>query len=236
MAAIGFRSIEAGGFERSGGFRMTAKGKVPVIGISGGSCSGKSSIAARVAEMMKDRGAVVLSLDSYYRDLSSLLPAERKKCNFDAPEALDFDLAVRHLRTLIAGLGVLVPVYRFEDHTRAPESEWVRLDAGGGGKGAIVVEGLFALHYPPLRAMIDLSIFVDAGHDTCLERRLRRDVAERGRTPAEVAEQYEKTVRPMFERFVAAAREFADMTVDGEKGAESSAAEILARLSEMGLR
>ncbi|MCX5752257.1 MAG: uridine kinase [Candidatus Krumholzibacteria bacterium] len=217
---------------------MTAEGKVLVIGISGGSCSGKSSIAARVAEMMKDREAVVLSLDSYYRDLSSLPPAERKKCNFDAPEALDIDLAVGHLRALVAGRDVLVPVYRFEDHTRAPESEWVRLDAAGGGegKGAVIVEGLFTLHYPQVRSMIDLAIFVDAGHDTCLERRLRRDVAERGRTPTETAEQYEKTVRPMFERFVAAEREFADMTVDGERGAESAAVEILTRLSEMGLR
>jgi uridine kinase len=206
-----------------------------VIGIAGGSCSGKSSIAARVAEMMKDRVAVVLGLDSYYRDLSSLPPTERKKCNFDAPEALDIDLAVRHLRALAAGRDVLVPVYRFEDHTRAPESEWIRLDAGGEGKGAIVVEGLFTLHYPQLRAMIDLAIFVDAGHDTCLERRLKRDVAERGRAPAEVVEQYEKTVRPMFERFVVTQRELADMTVDGEKGAESAAAEILTRLSEMGL-
>jgi uridine kinase len=216
---------------------MKAKGKIPVIGIAGGSCSGKSSIAVRVAEMMKDRVAVVLSLDSYYRNLSGLPPAERKKCNFDAPEALDIELAVRHLRTLVAGLGVLVPVYRFEDHTRAPESEWVRLDAvdGGEGKGAIVVEGLFALHYPQLRSMIDLAIFVDAGHDTCRERRLRRDVVERGRTPAEVAEQYEKTVKPMFERFVAADRELADMTVDGERSAESAAAEILARLFDMGL-
>lgn len=217
---------------------MKAKGKIPVIGIAGGSCSGKSSIAARVAEMMKDRGAVILSLDSYYRDLSSLLPADRKKCNFDVPKALDIDLAVRHLRSLVAGRGVLAPVYRFEDHTRALESEWVRLDAGGGGegKGAIVVEGLFTLHYPALRSMFDLSVFVDAGHDICLDRRLRRDVAERGRTPAEVAEQYEKTVRPMFERFVAAQRELADMTVDGERGAESAAAEILTHLSEMGLR
>jgi uridine kinase len=217
---------------------MAAKGRIPVIGIAGGSCSGKSSIAARVTEMMKGRGAAVLSLDSYYRDLSNLPPADRKKCNFDAPGALDIDLAVRHLRSLVAGRGVLAPVYRFEDHTRAPESEWVRLDAGGGGegKGAIVVEGLFALHYPALRSMFDLSVFVDAGHDTCLERRLRRDVAERGRTPADVTEQYEKTVRPMFERFVAAERGRADMTVDGEKGVESAAAAILARLSEMGLR
>lgn len=217
---------------------MTTERKIPVIGITGGSCSGKSSIAARIALRMKDRAAVILSLDSYYKDLSSLPLAERKKRNFDAPEALDIDLALRHLRTLIAGGGVLVPVYRFEDHTQAPQGEWIRLDAGGGGeaKGAIVVEGLFALYYPQLRSMIDLSVFVDASHGTCLERRMRRDVAERGRDPAEVAEQYQKTVRPMFERYVAAAKAHADMIVDGEKGAETAAMEILTRLSEIGLR
>jgi uridine kinase len=217
---------------------MITKAKVPVIGIAGGSCSGKSSIAARLAALMKDRDAVVLSLDSYYKDLSDIPLAERKKRNFDAPDALDIDLAVRHLRTLIAGGSVLVPAYRFDEHTRAPESEWVRLDAGGGDamKSAIVVEGLFALYFSSLRSMFHLSVFVDAGHEVCLSRRLGRDVAERGRAAAEVTDQYEGTVRPMFERYVAPTRKYADMTVDGERAPESAAAEIVTRLSELGLR
>jgi uridine kinase len=217
---------------------MITKAKVPVIGIAGGSCSGKSSIAARLAALMKDRDAVVLSLDSYYKDLSDIPLAERKKRNFDAPDALDIDLAVRHLRTLIAGGSVLVPAYRFDEHTRAPESEWVRLDAGGGDamKSAIVVEGLFALYFSSLRSMFHLSVFVDAGHEVCLSRRLGRDVAERGRAAAEVTDQYESTVRPMFERYVAATREHANMIVDGERAPESTAAEIVTRLSELGLR
>ncbi len=206
-----------------------------VIGIAGGSCSGKSSIAARVARRLKARGAVVLSLDSYYRDLSGVPRAKRRDYNFDAPEALDIELAETHLRTLAAGGSVRVPVYRFEDHTRAPESEWPRLDAWSesGRIGIVIVEGLFALYFPSLRAMLDLSVFVDAGRDSCLARRLKRDVAERGRTPADVAEQYERTVEPMFERFVAPTRAFADMTVDGERDPESAAAEILARLDGM---
>ncbi len=267
---------------------MTGKDKIPVIGIAGGSCSGKSSIAAAFASMLKGRGvgaapkegsegrgvdgggaekrggAAILSLDSYYVDLAHLPLEERSRRNFDAPEAIDIELAARHLRALASGGAVLAPVYRFGDHTRAPESEWIRLAAGGigalggtcaggaggsdgtgvagagtgrggTGNGAVIVEGLFALYFPSLRSMFDLSIFVDAGHDTCLARRLKRDVAERGRTRDDVVEQYGKTVRPMYERHVAPTRAFADMTVDGEAGVGPAAASILKRLVDLGL-
>ncbi|MCU0640025.1 MAG: uridine-cytidine kinase [Candidatus Krumholzibacteria bacterium] len=225
---------------------MTGKDKIPVIGIAGGSCSGKSSIAAALASMLRDRGgAAILSLDSYYIDLAHLPPEERGRRNFDAPEAIDIALAEAHLRALAAGESVLTPVYRFEDHTRTPESEWIRIGAGSGRtagamrnaapNGIVILEGLFALYFHSIRSILDLSVFVDATHERCLSRRLRRDVAERGRAAAGVAEQYEKTVKPMFELHVAPTREYADMTVDGEAGAAQAAAAILARLAEMGL-
>ncbi len=237
---------------------MTDMKKIPVIGIAGGSCSGKSSIAAALAAMLngsagapaetrrpEGRTAVILSLDSYYVDLAQLPPEERGRRNFDAPGAIDIALAEAHLRALASGESVLAPVYRFEDHTRAPESEWIRLGAGparvagaasnAATNGIVILEGLFALYFPSIRSMLDLSVFVDAGHDTCLARRLRRDVAERGREPDGVAGQYETTVRPMFELHVAPTRKYADMTVDGEAGAGPAAAAILSRLAEMGL-
>jgi len=207
--------------------------KIPVIGIAGGSCSGKSSIAAALtamlhgaagaasagapAEARRPEGpaaAVILSLDSYYIDLAHIPPEERGRCNFDAPEAIDIALAEAHLRALAAGESVLAPVYRFEDHTRAPENEWIRLGGGPGRaagagdfdgtrsgaapNGIIILEGLFALYFPSIRSTLDLSVFVDAPHETCLARRLRRDVAERGREPAGVAAQYERTVKFFF--------------------------------------
>ena len=215
---------------------MTGMKKIPVTGIAGGSCSGKSTIAAALASMVKGRGvgAAVLSLDSYYIDLAGVPMEERRKRNFDAPEAIDVALAEAHLRSLASGESVLAPVYRFEDHTRAPENEWIHLGAGPVN-GIVILEGLFALYFPSIRSMLDLSVFVDAPHETCLARRLRRDVAERGREPAGVAAQYERTVRPMYELHVAPTRKFADMTVDGEAGAGPAAAAILSRLAEMGL-
>lgn len=225
---------------------MTDRKRIPVIAIAGGSCSGKSSIAAALASMLRERGgapgeprrleerggAAILSLDSYYIDLAHLPMEERRRRNFDAPEAIDIAIAETHLRALASGESVAAPVYRFEDHTRAPESEWIRI---GAASGIVIVEGLFALYFPSIRSMFDLSVFVDAPHETCLERRLKRDVAERGRAAVDVADQYAKTVRPMFDLYVAPTRKFADMTVDGGAGAAPAAEAIISRLAEMEL-
>lgn len=195
-----------------------------IIGIAGGSCSGKSSIAVALAGMIRGRPVFILGLDSYYLDLRDLSPEARALHNFDEPASLDIPLLVGNLKGLAAGEEVPIPVYDFETHTRLPEESWTRVSVDGDA--VIIVEGLFTLSLPGLLELLDLKVFVEASHEVCLDRRLARDVAERGRTPESVRGQYEKTVRPMFDLHVLPGREFADVVVEGEGPVEKSASKI----------
>jgi len=199
-----------------------------VIGISGPSGSGKTALARHLAARLSDPPAPVVSLDAFYRDLSHLPPDERAGREFDSPDALDFELLRRRLRALARGRAVTVPRYRFDTHTRA--SRGVRVVPAS----YLVVEGLFVLHWPEIRDLIDLAVYVDADDAVCLERRIARDVGERGRTEAAVVEQYGRFVRPMARRFVLPTRRFADVVVRGQDGLERSAEAVLARLRRPG--
>jgi uridine kinase len=197
-----------------------------ILGIAGGSCSGKSSIALSLAGMIKGRPVLIIGLDSYYLDLKDLEPEAREVNNFDEPASLDIPLLVDHIRTLAAGGEVPIPIYDFETHTRLPEDRCIRLSVADDA--VIVVEGLFTLSIPEIRDLLGIKVFIDASHKTCLSRRLERDISERGRTSESVTDQYEKTVRPMFEFHVLPGREYADLIVNGEEPAEDSASHILA--------
>jgi uridine kinase len=194
-----------------------------VIGIAGPSCSGKTELGRRLAVRLGG-AASVLSLDSYYRDLSELHPSARAARNFDRPDSIDRGLLAAQVAALSRGEAVEVPVYDFASHTRTGAFRTVRPGA------CVVVEGLFVLCWESVRASIDLAVFIDAPHDVCLARRVARDVRERGRTEESVRAQYGRTVRPMFELHVAPTRAFADLTVDGAGSAEEAAAAILARV------
>ena len=185
-----------------------------VIAIAGISCSGKTTLARHLARVLPD--AAVLPLDAYYRDLSHLPPPERAAVNFDAPDALDYPLLLDQVECLSRGVGVDRPVYSFTTHTRRATPQ--RLDP----VSQLVVEGLFALYWPALRALYHLSVFVDAPHALCLERRLERDAAERGRSPGSIHLQYERHVRPMGERYVVPTRFHADVVVSGAAPLEES--------------
>jgi len=191
-----------------------------LIGIGGCSGSGKSAISRGLTELLGP-GTAVVCLDCYYRDLGHLAIAERARCNFDHPEALDWDLIISTLRSLRAGLAVEVPVYQFATHTRAGESRQVRTS------GVALVEGILTLHHPDVRALLDLKVFVDTPDRECFRRRLDRDVRERGRTPESVLEQYNRTVRPMAVQYVLPSRSFADVVVPGTDPPEVSARTIL---------
>ena len=185
-----------------------------VIAIAGISCSGKTTLASHLARVLP--GAAVLPLDAYYRDLSHLSPPQRAAVNFDAPEALDHPLLLDHIQCLARGVGVDRPVYSFKTHTRKETP--LRQDP----VSHLVVEGLFALYWPELRSLYHLAVFVDAPHALCLERRLERDAAERGRTPRSIRLQYERHVQPMGERYVIPTRPHADVVVSGEADPEDS--------------
>jgi uridine kinase len=192
-----------------------------IIGIAGGSCSGKSTIAGRLSTLV-DGGLVVLGLDSYYRDFSGVPEDE---IEVDVPEALDDTLLVEQLAALAAGRPVEKPVYDYTVHSRR---------TGGGvliepGE-YVVLEGLFALYWPKVRELLDLGVFVTVDHDTALRRRIERDIRERGRTEASVRTQYREKVRPNFERLVEPTMRYADLVVSGIDPVGLSARAVLDRL------
>ena len=200
-----------------------------LIGIAGPSGSGKTALARRLAPLLP-RDSIVISLDSYYHPQAHLPEEERAALNYDHPDALDWDLLLTHLDRLRHGHAVEQPIYRFDHHTR---------DAGTRRvppRPYLVLEGILALYHAQVRGMLDLKVFVDTRDEECFGRRLRRDLAERGRTEASVQEQYQATVRPMAEQFVLPSRQFADLIVSGEEPIESGVGRVLAAVSFRGNR
>jgi uridine kinase len=193
-----------------------------IIGIAGPSCSGKTELARRLSGELP--GAAIISLDSYYLGMEEIPLEERKRVNFDHPDSLDSALLHEHLAATADGRPFDEPVYSFADYPRTAATRRIEPSPH------LIVEGLFVLYWPQLRALLDTKVFVDTAAAVCLDRRLERDVAERGRTRASVIEQYERTVRPSAERFVYPTREYADLVVSGEEPPERSTAAVLAAL------
>ncbi|MBQ9748392.1 MAG: uridine kinase [Clostridia bacterium] len=179
-----------------------------IIGIAGGSGSGKSTFANRIAEHFRDDVALI-GCDNYYRAMDHLSPEERRKLNFDAPEALELDLMVRHIRALKAGQCVEIPVYDFVTHTRRAETAPIC------PKPVIIVDGILIFSHPELRDSFDLKIYVDTDADLRILRRAARDIESRGRTLTDVMAQYIATVKPMHEKYVEPTKRYADIIVNG---------------------
>jgi uridine kinase len=190
-----------------------------IIGIAGPSSSGKSELARHLVQSLP--GTAIISLDSYYRGMEEIPLEARKKVNFDHPDALDGTLLHEHLKAMAAGRAIDEPVYSFADYARTNLSR--RIEPGQ----YVIVEGLFVLYWPELRDMLDTKVYVETDADVCFNRRLTRDVAERGRTPQSVCEQYERTVRPSAEWFVYPTRKFADLVVSGEEPLTQSTAAVV---------
>jgi uridine kinase len=178
-----------------------------VIGLAGGSGSGKTTIAQAVLDRIGDDHAVLIQHDSYYRDQGHLAIEARAKTNYDHPDSLETDLLAAHLRQLRSGREIQRPVYDFSAHTRSTESVTV---APGT---MVLVEGILVLAEAELRELMDLKIYVDTDADLRLIRRLQRDITERGRTVASVLDQYAETVRPMHLAFVEQSRRYADIII-----------------------
>jgi len=192
--------------------------KPVMIAIAGPSGSGKTSIARHVA---RELGGIIFSLDNYYLDLKNIQLDERGGRNFDHPGSLDEAMVVEHLRQLAQGRAIERPIYDFATHTRTDRIERVEPSAH------IIVEGLFTLHWGEVRPVYRTKVFVEAGHDVCLPRRLARDIEERGRTEESVLRQYTDTVEPMAERFVLPTKQFADLVLSGMDPVESNARRVL---------
>jgi uridine kinase len=178
-----------------------------IIGISGGTGSGKTTVANRILESVSASEVVFIQQDSYYRNLKDL-PLDYRGCaNFDHPDAIDNDLLIDHIRKLKAGEMIELPLYDFRTNSRLDETRRVE------PKPIVIVEGILIFVDPKLLAQMDIKVFVDTPDDIRFIRRLRRDVAERGRTVESVIEQYLATVRPMHQQFVEPSKREADVII-----------------------
>jgi uridine kinase len=178
-----------------------------IIGICGGTGSGKTTVANRILESVSKDEVIFLQQDSYYRNLDQLPLDYRRIANFDHPDAIDNDLLVEHLRALKRGEAVELPVYDFRTHTRLPETLHTE------PRPIIIIEGILIFAEKRLLDEMDIKVYVDTPDDIRFIRRLRRDVAERGRTPESVIEQYLSTVRPMHMQFVEPSKRCADVII-----------------------
>ncbi len=178
-----------------------------IIGICGGTGSGKTTVANRILESVSQSEVVFLQQDSYYRDLGQMPLDYRRKINYDHPDAIDNELLCEHVRALKRGESVELPLYDFKTDTRRAET--MRLEP----KGIIIIEGILIFNDARLLEEMDIKVFVDTPDDIRFIRRLRRDVAERGRTVESVIEQYLNSVRPMHMQFVEPSKRYADVII-----------------------
>ncbi|MBR5341577.1 MAG: uridine kinase [Erysipelotrichaceae bacterium] len=186
---------------------MTYK-KPIVIGIAGGTCSGKSSIANILIDAFRyTKSITIIKEDDYYKDQSNLPMEERVKTNYDHPLAFDFDLMTDHIHKLIAGETIEKPTYDYTVHNRSDVTEIVH------PSDVLIIEGLFALYNKEIRDLEDIKIFVDTAADVRFIRRLKRDVKERARTIENITEQYLNTVKPMHEQFIEPTKQYADIII-----------------------
>ena len=178
-----------------------------IIGIAGGTGSGKTTVVNQIIEELKNEEVDVISQDSYYQDTSHLTFEQRTRINFDHPKSIDFDLLVQHLKDLKAGKSIEQPVYSFKEHNRTGET--VEIEP----RKVIIVEGILILTHPDIREMFDIKIYVHADSDERLIRRLKRDIADRGRDLNEVLNRYQTTLKPMHQQFIEPTKEFADIII-----------------------
>ncbi|MEA2174324.1 MAG: uridine kinase [Blastocatellia bacterium] len=178
-----------------------------IIGICGGTGSGKTTVANRILESVNAGDVAFIQQDSYYRNLKDLPLDYRQQVNFDHPDALDNDLLVHHIRKLKTGGSVELPLYDFKTHMRLGETTLIE------PKPIVIIEGILIFVDARLLEQMDIKVFVDTPDDIRFIRRLRRDVAERGRTVDSVIEQYLATVRPMHQQFVEPSKRYADVII-----------------------
>jgi len=198
-----------------------------VIGIAGGSGSGKTTVAQAILQRVGPDRISFLQHDAYYKDLSGLPPAQRIEVNFDHPNSLDSELLTQHIRDLRDGHPIEVPIYDFSHHSRTTKTYTVQ------ARSVILVEGILIFAEPALRDLFDVKIYVDTDSDLRFIRRLQRDILERGRTTESVIKQYLNTVRPMHLEFVEPSKRYADVIIP-EGGFNTAALDmVVARIESM---
>jgi len=178
-----------------------------IIGICGGTGSGKTTIARAIVDAVGAENVILVEQDSYYRNLADMPLDERHQANFDHPDAIDSDLLVNHVKRLKLGQPIEIPIYDMVTHTRSDRIEAI------APRPVVIVEGILIFAEPRILELLDVRVFVDTPDDIRLMRRLRRDINERGRTFERTLNQYEKTIRPMHFEFVEPSKRFADVII-----------------------
>ena len=181
--------------------------EIIVIGIAGGTASGKTTVVKKIMKSFKNRNVGSIDLDSYYKDFSSQTPKERDNINFDHPQSIDFELLSKHLTTLKSGNPIKKPVYDFVTHLRQEATTTVIPSR------ILILEGILIFVDKKLRSLMDMKIFVDTPDDIRILRRLERDIKDRGRTFENVQKQYLETVRPMHMEFIESTKQYADIII-----------------------
>lgn len=192
-----------------------------IIGIAGGTGSGKTTLVNRLLQKLDANQVGLLSQDSYYNQTNDLSPEERTTINFDHPDSIDFDLLIQHLKELKAGKTIKQPVYSFVSHNRTNDF------LNTAPKNVLIIEGILIFSNEQLRSLLDIKIFVQAEDDIRLLRRIKRDLSERGRTIDEVLNRYQTTLKPMHEKFIAPTKKFADLIVPTDTSNNNTVAEAL---------
>lgn len=195
-----------------------------IIGIAGGTGSGKTTVVTNILKNLNTEEVLVISQDNYYKDHQELSLEERERMNFDHPRSIDFDLLTRHVLALKNGESIQQPLYSFFTHSRKEETILTH------PKDVIIIEGILVLTYPELRDLFDVKIFVHADSDERLIRRIRRDIQERGRDLDEVLTRYQKTLKPMHEQFIEPSKSHADIIVPNMKKKNEVAIRLLSTL------
>ncbi|MBB1539372.1 MAG: uridine kinase [Prevotella sp.] len=181
--------------------------KITIIGIAGGTGSGKTTVVRKIVEALPPHFVAVVPLDSYYNDTTGMTPEERSDINFDHPDAFDWKLLIKHVNELRNGHAVEQPTYSYIISNRLPETIYVE------PKPVIIIEGIMTLINKRLRDMMDLKIFVDCDPDERLIRNIQRDTIDRGRTVSMVVDRYLKVLKPMHEQFIEPTKRFADVII-----------------------
>ena len=194
--------------------------KPVIIGVTGGSGSGKTTVSRAIFEQLHGHSLLMLQEDSYYNDQSDMPIEERIKTNYDHPNAFDTELLVKQLKDLLDWKTIEKPIYDYTEHTRSSEVEKVE------PKEVIILEGILVLNDPALRDLMDIKIFVDTDDDIRIIRRIQRDIEERGRSLQSVIDQYKSTVKPMYHQFIEPTKRYADIIVP-EGGENQVAIDLL---------
>jgi len=198
-----------------------------LVGITGGSCAGKSTLAWKTKQLLRPLESIAITCDRYYKPLDHLKPSQRCRQNFDSPAMIDLPLLEEHLLSLKKGKMVELPVYDYRVHTRAVRTE--RIESAP----VVLIEGLLLLAIPSLSQLFDLKIYIEASDQTRLARRLRRDRETRGRTEESILRQYFETVLPAYRTLIRPSRARADLVVGGEDSIDSEAEKVARQIRSL---